>query len=602
MPKTKGLEKEFQEIAQRIERLKQAEKQFMALGAPPEVFGEQISSLRAKLRFPDRLEEVERDLQVLQHNVEEYRSSQEQKAEIGRQTQEVRKEVEIAAQAVEEAKRSGGEVSEAETLLAQARSNLERGSYQEAIAAAQRATQLARQAKETAMTAQRTEHEAQQAVQAAETIIRQTVEMGCAVSEAETLLQQARSALKEKNYSLASEYAGKSRHLCQDASEQSKPQMVFEMSEKNFQPNVWKAVDLNIANHGKSHAQDISITFSREVETKLLKSITRLNAGAQETLRIGFKPREEGDIPLEAEIAYRDAMGRDYKENKTLWLKVRAKLDEAEPTPEVITQFAELPQYTIMEKLGSGGFADVFRAQRKDGLIVALKRPRLDPFKTFVPTDFLKEAELWSKLSHPNIVKVYEYAAKPYPWIAMELMPGGSLRGKIGTISMEDSLQITIRVAQALVYAHHLGVIHRDMKPENVLFDAENNAKITDWGLGKVMLDASRSIDGFKGTLAYSAPEQLSSSKFGSVDWRTDIYQLGAMLYEMLTGGLFLGGELGRILEEEPTPPSKVTSAIPKAIDEILLRAVAKKKETRYQDASYLEEELKRALRILKGS
>jgi len=257
-------------------------------------------------------------------------------------------------------------------------------------------------------------------------------------------------------------------------------------------------------------------------------------------------------------------------------------------------------QYAILEKLGSGGFSDVHKAERKDGLVVAIKIPRLIPGQTFVPTDFLKEAELWSKLDHPNIVKIYEYGAKPYPWIAMEYMDGGSLRGRIGELSLGRAIGIGIKIAEALFYASHLGVIHRDLKPENVLFDLKDTAKITDWGLGKSLLDSSGSVAGFKGTLAYSAPEQLSVSKFGTVDWRTDIYQLGVILYEMIVGRWIIesaepGATVTQILTEEVMLPSQQISGIPEELDKTVMKAIAKRKEDRYQDVSALTEDLKKA-------
>ena len=275
------------------------------------------------------------------------------------------------------------------------------------------------------------------------------------------------------------------------------------------------------------------------------------------------------------------------------------------PPIPVMEAMPELEQYAILEKLGSGGFSDVHKAERKDGLVVAIKIPRLVPGQTFVPTDFLKEAELWSKLSHPHIVKVYEYGAKPYPWIAMEYMEGGSLRGKIGELSLGRALGIGMKIAEALFYASHLGVIHRDLKPENVLFDLKDTPKITDWGLGKVLLESSMSVGGFKGTLAYSAPEQLSASKFGSVDWRTDIYQLGAILYEMLVGRWLIesaepGATVTQILTEEVTPPSQQISGIPEELDKIIMKAIAKQKEDRYQDVSALIEDLKKASEKIK--
>ena len=278
----------------------------------------------------------------------------------------------------------------------------------------------------------------------------------------------------------------------------------------------------------------------------------------------------------------------------------RGRVQATSPPIPSLEAMPDFEQYAILEKLGSGGFSDVHKAERKDGLLVAIKIPRLVLGQTFVPTDFLKEAELWNKLDHPNIVKVYEYGAKPYPWIAMEYMEGGSLRSKIGELSKGRALGIGIKIAEALFYACHLGVIHRDMKPENVLFDQKDNPKITDWGLGKSLLDSSGSIGGFKGTLAYSAPEQLSVSKFGSVDWRTDIYQLGTILYEMLVGRWLIesaepGATVTQILTEEIGPPSQQVSGISEEIDKIVLRAIAKRKEDRYQDVSALIEDLKRA-------
>lgn len=282
---------------------------------------------------------------------------------------------------------------------------------------------------------------------------------------------------------------------------------------------------------------------------------------------------------------------------------------QAEATPEVpaVRHLPELPGYKILGRIGAGGFADIFKAERENGMVVAIKIPKGSAFDTIDPTDFLREAELWSKLVHSYIVKVYKFGAKPYPWIAMEYMEGGSLRARIGRLSVEDSLEIGIKLTKVLFHTHHLGVIHRDIKPENVLFDTEGNPKLTDWGLGKVLLEASATLSGFRGTLSYSAPEQLASAQFGQVDWRTDIYQLGALLYEMLTGQWhFRGDDPGeavfRILNEEVTPPSKVRPGLPEELDRIVLRAIAKRKEDRPQDVAILEEELKEALRKVRNA
>ena len=161
-----------------------------------------------------------------------------------------------------------------------------------------------------------------------------------------------------------------------------------------------------------------------------------------------------------------------------------------------------------------------------------------------------------------------------------------------------------MKLMEALHSAHHHGVIHRDIKPENVLFDNQDTPKLTDWGLGKVLLDASRSSAGFRGTLAYSAPEQLAGSRLGTVDWRTDIYQTGMLVYELLTGQLpFAGAEAGtaitRILNDSPLAPSQLSSQVPHELDNAVLRAIAKRKEDRFQSMDAFMDSLKEVLKGL---
>jgi serine/threonine protein kinase len=170
----------------------------------------------------------------------------------------------------------------------------------------------------------------------------------------------------------------------------------------------------------------------------------------------------------------------------------------------------------------------------------------------------------------------------------MEYMPNGSLRKKIGKNGMEqkEAVEIAVKVLNTLYYIHHYGIVHRDIKPENVVFSADDEPKLTDFGLGKALGKASKSSQGFSGTIEYSAPEQLSKRKYGNVDWRTDIYQVGAMLYEMLSSrSPFEGEDLGEmttsILIEEP----ERIDGIDKRLNEIVLRALEKKKEDRWQGA-----------------
>ncbi|MFC2000760.1 serine/threonine-protein kinase [Chloroflexota bacterium] len=263
----------------------------------------------------------------------------------------------------------------------------------------------------------------------------------------------------------------------------------------------------------------------------------------------------------------------------------------------------QLENYAIERRLGSGGFADVYLGRDNEGQPVALKIPRLSQHETIETKDFLNEADLWSKLrklKEPYIVELYEYGTAPYPWIAMEYMDGGSLRGRIDRLECKACLDIVIKLMDALNTAHHHGVIHRDIKPENVLFDSNDNPKLSDWGMGKVLLDASKSSVGFRGTLAYAAPEQLASSRFGSADWRTDIYQMGMLLYDMLAGQLpYAGSEpatmIPSILRIAPPAPSQANDQIPAEVDAAVLRAVAKRKNDRFQSMDAFADSLKEA-------
>ena len=235
---------------------------------------------------------------------------------------------------------------------------------------------------------------------------------------------------------------------------------------------------------------------------------------------------------------------------------------------------------------------------------MALKIPRWSQYETIEAKDFINEAELWSRLSsrkHPHIVELYEYGTAPYPWIAMEYMEGGSLRSKVGRLGCKACLEIAMKLMDALHFAHHHGVVHRDIKPENVLFDNNSNPKLTDWGLARVLLDVSGGSSGFRGTVAYSAPEQLAASKFGAIDWRTDVYQMGMLVYELLVGQVPFGGlepgiAITSILNNPVPAPSQLNSRVSTRLDDIALKAIAKHKEERFQTMNRFRDGLKEVL------
>ena len=190
-------------------------------------------------------------------------------------------------------------------------------------------------------------------------------------------------------------------------------------------------------------------------------------------------------------------------------------------------------KYSDVEFIGKGGIARVFKAKRrKDGVVVAVKVPI--NFDETTGRLFLKEMRIWEGLEHPNIAKLHSVNIFPVPYVEMEYLetPLSAVEKPLPPV---ESLRIIYDVAEGLSYAHSRGIIHRDMKPQNIMLSADKTAKITDWGLGKIMSDGNETtIIGF--SLNYAAPEQVAPKTFGYPDERTDIYQLGIVFYELITG------------------------------------------------------------------
>lgn len=294
-------------------------------------------------------------------------------------------------------------------------------------------------------------------------------------------------------------------------------------------------------------------------------------------------------------------------------LKVDLRVDESQPQPEpseseseqrqtapysgrfVPPQPAELashfPQLEILELLGQGGMGAVYKA-RQPGLdrLVALKiLPREIGADPAFAERFTREARALAKLSHPNIVAVHDIGrtADGLFYFLMEFVDGVNLRQAIRADSMtpKEALAIVPQICDALQFAHDEGIVHRDIKPENVLLDKRGRVKIADFGLAKLLGHASGdlSLTGTQqvmGTLRYMAPEQMEGTK--AVDHRADIYSLGVVFYELLTGEV----PVGRF-----APPSKKVQ-IDVRLDEVVLRALEEKPEQRYQHASDVKTEV----------
>lgn len=265
----------------------------------------------------------------------------------------------------------------------------------------------------------------------------------------------------------------------------------------------------------------------------------------------------------------------------------------------------EIGQYRILSPLGGGGMATVYRAhQRSMERDVAIKiiKPELANLKDFTAR-FGREAKMLASLSHAHILKIFDYGQHQDMWyLVMELLSGGSLADHItkGPLSLAFTLRLFDQIASALDYAHRRGIVHRDLKPQNVLLDDAANALLTDFGLAKLVNSTSglTMTGSAVGTPAYMAPEQWSS---GAIDLRADVYSLGIMLFEMLTGELpFEGDTPFRLMHmhvyENPRSLTELKPNTSSDIEYIIARALAKQPDDRFQSAGEMSNALRKAV------
>ncbi|MFN2531155.1 MAG: tetratricopeptide repeat protein [Pyrinomonadaceae bacterium] len=277
--------------------------------------------------------------------------------------------------------------------------------------------------------------------------------------------------------------------------------------------------------------------------------------------------------------------------------------------------------YRIIEKLGKGGMGVVYLAEDKHlARRVAIKF--LSSLDHHYRARFIREARAVSSLTHPNIATVYDYGETPegVPFIVMEYLKGSSLSDLLESrgVTVLQAAQITAAITEALSEAHHVGIVHRDIKPSNIMITEREQVKVLDFGLVKHLFEepsASVDLDAetlystqtrsdvIVGTPLYLSPEQASGK---AVDGRSDLFALGALLYECLTGqSAFTGGsvlEIGaQIIHVTPPPPSQLNPRVPVELDRITLKALEKKVENRYQSANDLLKDLRRAMAGLSG-
>ncbi len=267
-------------------------------------------------------------------------------------------------------------------------------------------------------------------------------------------------------------------------------------------------------------------------------------------------------------------------------------------------------RYLLLERIGGGGMAVVYKA--KDTLLnrfVALKilRNEFANDEEFVKR-FNIEAQSVASLSHPNVVSIYDVGYQDeIHYIVMELVNGMTLKeyiNKHGALNWQDAVKITIQICSAIEHAHKNKIIHRDIKPHNILMTKEGIAKVTDFGIARAVTSTTITMVGSTiGSVHYFSPEQ---ARGGFIDEKSDLYSLGIALYEMVTGKVPFDGDTPvavalKQIQEVPIEPIKHVQSLPYGVNEIIMKAIQKEQNLRYQSATSMIIDLTRVLNQPQG-
>ena len=260
-------------------------------------------------------------------------------------------------------------------------------------------------------------------------------------------------------------------------------------------------------------------------------------------------------------------------------------------------------RYEIVNKIGTGGMSDVYKAKDHTlGRFVAIKvlKPEFSEDVNFV-TKFRTEAQSAAGLEHPNIVNIYDVGSENgMHYIVMEYVEGITLKTYIekkGQLTFKEAVSIAIQVGRGIEAAHNKGIIHRDIKPQNIIISTEGKVKVTDFGIARAATSNTISSD-VMGSVHYASPEQARN---GFVDGKSDIYSLGIVMYEMVTGRVPFDGDTTvavaiQHLQEEIVPPSAYAPNLPISMEKIILKCTQKIPDRRYESMTALLADLRKAL------
>lgn len=260
-------------------------------------------------------------------------------------------------------------------------------------------------------------------------------------------------------------------------------------------------------------------------------------------------------------------------------------------------------RYEIVSKVGSGGMADVYKAKdHKLNRFVAMKvmKPEFSSDTNFI-SKFQREAQAAAGLAHPNVVNVFDVGEdQGVNYIVMELVEGITLKeyiSKKGKLTVKEATSIAIQVAMGLEAAHNRNIVHRDIKPQNIIISTDGKVKVTDFGIARAASSNTISTNAM-GSVHYSSPEQVRG---GYSDYKSDIYSLGITMYEMVTGMVPFDGDTTvaiaiKHLQEEMIPPSEISPDLPHSLEEIIMKCTQKSPDRRYSTLAELINDLKHSL------